>query len=423
VALLLVGWSFGPGSAGEDKSKDKDLPRLKLQFHDKPMPRITAKGLMLAASMRFGLETQPVKKGEIPKLLTFHRAGLSNNTCVKIDGSERLFGSKPGKWKDRAVKLGKNPEGKDRLGLQSIWEYPDEKILVTQTVEVVRSVTSGLLDTALVVYEIQNNDSEPHQVGIRFLLDTQLGANDGAPFLLPGSKDPITTSRDFKGRAQVPEYLQVVEKANPDAPGTVAYLSLRLTGFEVPSRVTVCAWPIPALGHLDALGEMTRWEVPVFSMRALATPDKPDAADSAVVIYWDEQELKPRARRKVAFGYGLGRLGTTGGGGAVAGGGSDDIGVSVAGTMLPGTDFLVRALANNPKAGETLTLSLPTGLKLTRGEQTQKVPPLLKGALTKFSPVTWKVRANEAGRYTFEVQSSAGSMQTHAVTISKGKEQ
>jgi hypothetical protein len=416
---LPLGWGFHQVTAGEGEPDDKDIPRIRVQFQDKQANRVTGpKGATLAPTMRFGVEI--VKKGQPPKRLTFHSAGVSNNTCLKIDGSERLFGSKPGEWKERAVKLGTNKEGKERLGLQSIWRYPNEKILVTQLVEVVRGAKSGLLDTALVIYEIHNTDSKTHQVGIRFLLDTHLGANDGPPFLVGGQKKLIDTRADFKGAAQVPDFIQVLEKPNLKAPGTTAFLGLKLEGLEKPSRVSLCAWPNPALGHLDAEGEMTRWEVPVLDMSI--------NKDSAAVIYWEEQELKAGAKRRVGFTYGLDTIGSVGNVGLptlpkVPVDGTEQFGLSVTGALVPGTEFLVLALVNNPEAGLTLTLKLPPGLKLVKGEETQKVPALVKGAPTKFRPVIWKARAEQAGKYSLQVQSSTGATQTRVVVISKKKDQ
>ena len=63
-------------------------------------------------------------------------------------------------------------------------------------------------DTCLVRYRIHNKDGRPHTVGLRFLLDTFVGDNDGVPFLLPGSQQLCSTSREFNSPAEVPAFLE-----------------------------------------------------------------------------------------------------------------------------------------------------------------------------------------------------------------------
>ena len=53
---------------------------------------------------------------------------------------------------------------------------------VTQTVEIIPSSQSNLLDTCLVHYRMKNEDTQSHHAGLRFLLDTYIGDNDGVPF-------------------------------------------------------------------------------------------------------------------------------------------------------------------------------------------------------------------------------------------------
>lgn len=47
-------------------------------------------------------------------------------------------------------------------------------------------------DWIIIRTKVMNNDSRNHTVAVRYLLDTQLDENDGAPLLAPGITDPIT---------------------------------------------------------------------------------------------------------------------------------------------------------------------------------------------------------------------------------------
>src|SRR5215510_3842490 len=121
VAALLPGGAVRESAAlsGEAGGKSDDVPRIGFRFDDK------ANQGELPATMRFGVFT--VIKGKPAKLLTSHPLGLTNNTCVKVDGSERLLGLPPGEWKEKAAKLGKDGKGAERKGVKSIWVYPKEK--------------------------------------------------------------------------------------------------------------------------------------------------------------------------------------------------------------------------------------------------------------------------------------------------------
>src|SRR5262249_40586953 len=152
-----------------------------------------------------------------------------------------------------------------------------------------------------------------HKVGIRFLLDTFIGGNDGVPFTIPGDSTLCDTLKDLPAEdkdGKVPDFLQALEKPDLAHPGTVAHLRLRPEDLkEAPVRVTLGAWPNEKLRVLDrkALGPATLWDVPLLSMKALGLND------SAVTMYWQEQPLAAGASREVGFEYGLWDLASQGG--------------------------------------------------------------------------------------------------------------
>ena len=82
---------------------------------------------------------------------------------------------------------------------------------MTQFVEVVPGEQSRLLDTCLVRYVIENQDGAAHTVGIRFLLDTYIGSNDGVPFTIPGAANLCDTQMEFNSTAEVPDFIQALE--------------------------------------------------------------------------------------------------------------------------------------------------------------------------------------------------------------------
>jgi hypothetical protein len=357
------------------------------------------------------------------KRLTYFDEGISNNACLKIDGNEYLVGSGPnGRWTETNLPLGDAKDGPDhavrkREGRKSVYFYDADKIQVTQLVEIAPSEQPRqvkiegkdqdvrVLDRILVRYFIENKDTKAHKVGLRFLLDTFIGSNDGVPFIIPGVKDLCDTKREFDPSRglPIPDYIQALEFPNIKMPGTVAHLSLRLQGLEVPARVTLGAWPHASLKTEDpnARGHLTKWEVPFLDMKT----GKRD--DSAVTMYWNEKELQPGEKRTVGFAYGLGSLAATG-----------SIGLSVGGAFVVGGTFTVTALVSEPQTGETVTLELPPEFKLVEGEAKQNVPPLQANAQSRNSPVTWKVTSTKPCRREIKVTRSGGGSQKKMVLIS-----
>jgi hypothetical protein len=422
LGLVLLGVVvrdfFAPaaGSPSKPPAELDPVPRVAIRFHD-------ARGddelerLWLtdpAPTMRFGLVTlykgHEVGTGANVNRLTFDPQGRTNNTCLRFDGDdERLFGSARGSWQERAARSWKDDRNQEHDGVRSVWACDDLKIDVTQFVELVRGEASRRLDTARVRYRIENRGTAARTVGIRFLLDTFIGGNDGVPFTIPGDTELCDTMKDIREARDrpVPDFLQALEKPSLSRPGTVAHLRLRLEDVpEAPERVTLGAWPSDRLRVIDrkALGPATLWEVPLLSMRSL------ELNDSAIVMYWKERRLAQGASREVGFEYGLWELASQG----------SRLATTVDGVFRPGKTLTVVAYVAQAGLGEeeeTATLTLPEGFKLLEGAATQPVPRAAAGARSGNRPVTWRVEAGPTGKYEFTVKTSAGDSQRVAVEI------
>jgi hypothetical protein len=202
-------------------------------------------------SMRFGL-TMVAGGG---KKLTYEPQGFTNNTVVRLDNRDQIFGDRPfraldgkptfegpwpGKWERHDIPLGKAPSGRQREGRQSIWVYEDEKVYVTQTVELVPGAQSNAIDTCLVRYKLENKDSRLHNVGIRFMLDTFIGENDGVPLPDPRTDRPVQHQRRVQRPGTDPRLHPGARSDNLQNPGTICQIGLRWTRDEDrwPDRVT-----------------------------------------------------------------------------------------------------------------------------------------------------------------------------------------
>ncbi len=395
---------FFRGVRGEGEADLLDLePRLILAFHDAP------DNLIGATTMTFGVTLAREKDPANPqrrKKLTFDSKGRTSNVCYRVDGQGFLLGyGDGGRWAVPQEDLGKDTRGRDRTGRRSVWEQKTPPLTIAQEVEIISGGQSRLLDTCLVRYRIENRDKNPHKVGLRFLLDTFIGARDGVPFALPGRDRLCDTKEDLSGAA-VPDFLQALERDDLADPGTVAHVSLKPGGgLEAPGRVTLGSWPDPRLdpGQFPgAAGPQTGWEVPLAPIKTLKEPD------SAVTLYWAEKELPAGGRREMGFAYGLGTVAGEESGGR--------LGVTVGGSFEPGGEFTVTAYVKAPLPGETLTLELPAGLERIAGDARQVVPA---AAGVSSSPVSWRVRSANRDRqdYRLEVKSSGGVSQKRVVRI------
>jgi hypothetical protein len=274
-ALLAAGLLGGLGAAGpvqEDGDEPKAKPKILVSY---------------SPIMQFGFRL--VGKGGKAAPITYFNPqsgtadGGTNLTVVRIDGKDILFGvPNQGKFAPKSA-----PLGGGKLGQKSVWVNGD--IHITQAVEVVKS-KKGVPDTALITYHIENKGDEAHKVGLRILVDTLVGENDGTPFVVVGKKKLIEDQADFKGKS-VPDAVQVMEKADLDEPGVVAFFSLRVGGkVQPPDRFSITHWQQPALN---------KWDVPVQDIDG----------DSAVVLYWNPRDLEAGESRIVGFAYGGGLVG------------------------------------------------------------------------------------------------------------------
>jgi len=380
LAILgMIGWDLaapkkkddgggrGEGVIGE-RAKTIDLrdsePRLGIQFNER---------------MRFGVLMLKVKDprwGDKHKQLTYQEDGGTNNTCIRLDGYENLFGQSPGKWKVREKKDKNRPNW-----TQSIWEYPTEQVVVTQEVMLVPGEQTQVLDTCLVRYTIENKSTVTHKVGLRVMLDTYIGANDGVPFVIPGQPGLLDTMKNFEQK-EIPDFIQALENHDLRNPGTIAHMGLKLPSDELEpiKSMLICRWP----GNAEA-----RWILdPIEPMNA-----NPEKGDSSVTLYWDERQMAPKEIRKMAFSYGLSKISSLESG-------NSKLSVTVGGSFRPRGEFTVTAYIKNPQKGQTAKLTLPKGLSLLKGQDAEQTID----RVGDLSQASWKVTSDTAGEYTLKVE-------------------
>jgi uncharacterized protein (TIGR03067 family) len=354
-----------------------------------PEPRL---GINPGVRMEFGVTVAKDASGKtINKRLTYDANGGTNSTVLRIDGKDHALGDPAGTWVEKPSKVGHGFKAAWSIGgieVRQLLELTPGK----QPVEVARGVQKRLLDTCLIRYELHNKDTQPHKVELRLQLDTLIGNNDGVPFAVPGLPGVVNTFKDFKNAAEVPDFIQALERGDLQNPGTVAHLTLKMGGpFEAPARVSLTAWP----------GRAYVWDVPTRDMKD----------DSAVVMYWtSDRALPPGGTRKVGFAYGLGSVSSSEQG---------DLRLTVDGQFQVGKPISVLAYVKRPQAEQTLKLKLPAELERTEGKEVETVAAA-KAGTNDTSTVTWRIRATKPGRFTVAVASSNGLEQSQAILIEPG---
>ncbi|MGE3803169.1 MAG: hypothetical protein AB7K24_00695 [Gemmataceae bacterium] len=359
-------------------------------------------------NQRFGiaiLDQADVRNREDKKRLTYALDGTTNNTCIKIDGYESLFGQNPGSWHgDRQGEIKDRRDGPRHV---STWKYP-QNIFVTQTVMIVPNHLTGHYDTCLVHYKLENRDARGHTVGLRFMLDTFIGANDGVPFVLPGQTGLMDTKIDIRNSKDIPVYVQALEVADLANPGTIAHVGLKLPeevrldegdpNLETMTRLVISRFPGNPEIRWDFVDKGKFWD--------MNDRTKGNENDSCLTMYWDYRPMVPGETRVLAFTYGLGRVGS---------GPRQDSRLALtasSGVVRRGHGLTVVAWVQDPRPNQRVQLTLPAGLQLASGVKAEQ--PVSMGK-TRLGQVSWEVFAtSEARPDTLQrLQASSGEQRDH----------
>ncbi|WP_292463620.1 PEF-CTERM sorting domain-containing protein [Methanolobus sp.] len=323
------------------------------------------------------------------RLLYGHPNPWSSISSVKIDDNAYIFGSGAGSFSESAVAY------EDYI--RAVWEC--DNIQVTQINKLITNPATGRADTMMIKYQLKNLDQDnSHDVGLRILLDTQLGSNDGAPFQIPGTGDVVTEIEFLKSNGAIPDYWQCFDSLSN--PTMISQGTLKGSGATEPDRLIFAAWPY----FME-----TFWDYPV-------TTGKSITSDSAVGLYWNVVSVAPSETIEYVTYYGLSELSQSFG----------EISLSVAGpaqldvidNQYSPNPFTIVAYVEHEEASAIdidLTIDLPAGLELVGPSTTQTVSV---GA-GEVRSVSWTVRAldrTETVMLTYTVASSATAIMDQSVS-------
>jgi hypothetical protein len=195
---------------------------------------------------------------------------------------------------------------------------------------------------------------------------------------------------ELKGKT-IPDYLQFLQQPDLKNPGFVAHMTYNFgKAFEMPDRIV-----------LTSLGaQIDQWNLAV----------QQAGGDSAMGVFWEPKEIKPGAKRKIAYAYGQGIAPSPEADGNVV--------LALGGSFEPGKLFTVSAHVLDPAPGQSLTLELPPGMERVEGKERQPVPIVTDDAN---SMVLWKARVLNTGKFTVRVHSSTGVTHGKIIAITENK--
>jgi len=318
-----------------------------------------------------------------------------------------IWGTDDGEWVDGIEPFA---DRNGRFMITGRWRHPDTGIRVDQMVELVGAY-------ARITWTVTNEGTTTQRVGLRLLLDEEVGGGVGVPtahyVLVPGYF-PVQNDLDLQGN-QVPSHVDAAPRRTANAP--IMRWLLKQSGLTTPDRVVVAQFSRLAANLWDF--------TPAAGL---------DVTDYAFACYWNPQTIAPGRSRTIVTMVGLGTSS------------NDPVGRYALDTESPGvvgldasrtnqlspeeftisasvTNYLLQnALQNFAFENVSVAISLPRGLRLAAGESlTKTISTILPGEV---ATVSWRVQptGERSGELTYRVYStvSPGSLSksvTRSVTV------
>jgi hypothetical protein len=345
---------------------------------------------------RFGVETtggDPRNPADDGLALIYGRpVPWTSYTTVRVDGVDWVYGGKASRRAGKAGQYGETVTPPTVVGNAIISTYQLGDIRVTQDLSFVKSPTTRYQDTARILYYVENTGGVHRDVGIRVMLDTMLGANDGAP--LRAYESAIVSDTALAGD-EIPDFWQAFDSlVEPSVTSQATMVGGELTP---PDRLVFSNWG----NFADRL-----WDVPVVAGRDF-TREGERELDSAVAMYWAPTPLAPGEIRTYVTYYGLGGITLAPGQLSLGLSSPDEVNLSYEGIA----SFLAVAYVLNrgegPAQDVEARLVLPTGFRLAHGqEEVRFLRDIEPGQMAQ---AAWQIVATggAAGKRTLTVQVAA----------------
>ncbi len=232
------------------------------------------------------------EKDDNKKILYGHPSPGTSWTTVRIDGGNNTFGT-GGTWDI--------PPKKENDKLIASYKYGNIK--VKQELSLETGSATNRKDSGQILYTITNNDSIPHDIGLRIMLDTMLGSNDGAPFYVLGTGE-VTHDTKFSTSTTIPQCANVFDSlSDPTITGLLEFSGF---GYDSPVELIFGYWP-------DAIA--SGWDYSFDPDKSFLDHNNdgvidgicPDS-DSAVLAYYNPVSFSLGTSKTYAVRLGLGEI-------------------------------------------------------------------------------------------------------------------
>ncbi|HOJ76538.1 MAG TPA: cohesin domain-containing protein [Bacillota bacterium] len=390
VAVLLI-----PTFVSSEASKLVSLENKYIKIFVNASPNETG---------RFALDVtagDPERDDDDNKPLIYgHPLPWTSYTTIQINGSNYVFGKATSKRSGAGLAGGEIVAAPKLEDNKITMKCRYDKVVVDQVLDITRSPSTGLPDTARIRYIIKNEGSTPTEVGLRTALDTMIGSNDGAPFRV-GEKE-ITYEYAMEP-GEYPDFWQAFDSL--ESPSVVAQGTLKGGSVTTPNKVIFTNWGKAADNP---------WDIPLQIGTEFVRLGEDDL-DSTVLMYWYPREIQPGEQIVITLYYGLGGV-----------------------TFAPGKTFLgISAPAEIQYSGENsrkytivlymehqgetnardveIELELPVGFKNAGENNLIKVEELEAGITKQFS---WEIQADGLylGDTSFRIKVSGEGLEPNEVT-------
>lgn len=340
----------------------------------------------------------PLRADDDQKPLIYgHPKPWTSYTTIRINGQNFVFGRATKKSSGAGISGGELIYGPALNDNQLLTQCQYGQVLADQILDIARSPSTGALDTARIIYRFTNQGSEPVEIGVRTLLDTMLGSNDGAPFRI--GETEITSDLSLN-KNQYPDFWQAFDSLAK--PSVIAQGSLKGEGITQPDQIIFTNWGKPAAKPWDFSLEPSR------DFTRLGE----DELDSAVVMYWNPRKLGPGEEYEVIIYYGLGGISFAPGNTFLGVSAPAEVQYNIGSprnySVILYLEHRGEAKAKNIK----VKLSLPKGLEMAIGKPEIRLDELSPGITKQF---IWEIKSNGAfqGNTDFEIKVTGDGLESN----------
>ena len=348
IALILSGFTVRTLASDTDKTLSVSNEFLKIVVNKQTQDQ-----------GRFAIETtggDPANPSDNEQSLIYGRPiPWTSYTTLRINDTDFIFGGPSRKMEKRTGKELKTgaPIRQFAVDDRIITDYDYDGIIARQILSFFRTPSTRVKDSALIEYEITNKTKLTATVGIRLMVDTKLGSNDGAPFRI-GSR--AVTGEILVPKSELLPYWQTFDSLTSPTVIAQGTLDSPEDGLTPPDRLILANWGTLADNP---------WEPDYQEGRSFVRTGE-EEKDTALAMYWEPVTLRPGQSKRIRTVYGLGGL--------TLAAGDLSLGLTAPAEATAGSSrelFVVAYITNTggyTSHDTNVTLVLPKGLELVNGQ-------------------------------------------------------